>query len=269
MNKIPCTVGILTKNNGRTIRRALESIKDFTDIVICDGGSTDDTVSIAHAAGARVIEQDKNYLDAQGRIADFSAVRNQMYRTAKEPWFIYLDSDEYLSPELIESIRSAVVSSAPGAFYVLRRYIWKGNEVTCATTYPNISVRLVERSVSPGFIKKVHERFNLQENIIPRPLVGALFVPLGDGQGPNRSKGDYYIQLHINGLLESGRPFLLVFWHALWWHVVVSVKYLLRYIYNLVACRGTHMPVAFEFERHMYHFRLILSLWRARHRFNT
>ena len=45
--KIPCTVGILTKNSGKTLKRALESVKDCAEIIISDGGSTDSTIIIA------------------------------------------------------------------------------------------------------------------------------------------------------------------------------------------------------------------------------
>jgi glycosyltransferase involved in cell wall biosynthesis len=52
MEKIRCSVGILTYNSGKNLRRALESVKNFSNIIIADGGSTDDTLQIAAEYGA-------------------------------------------------------------------------------------------------------------------------------------------------------------------------------------------------------------------------
>ena len=63
--KLPCTVAILTFNSGKSLKRALESVKDFEDILICDGGSTDDTVEIA-----RAFERQPRHLAAKAVIDD-------------------------------------------------------------------------------------------------------------------------------------------------------------------------------------------------------
>ncbi|MBI2603994.1 MAG: glycosyltransferase, partial [Candidatus Harrisonbacteria bacterium] len=56
-NKIPCSVGVLTLNSAKTLARCLESFKDFAEIIVCDGNSTDDTVAIAKKYGAKVVKQ--------------------------------------------------------------------------------------------------------------------------------------------------------------------------------------------------------------------
>ena len=55
--KIPCSVSILTLNSANGLRACLESLKDFGEIIICDGNSTDDTRDIARSFGAKVIKQ--------------------------------------------------------------------------------------------------------------------------------------------------------------------------------------------------------------------
>jgi len=263
--KIPCSVGILTFNNEKTIRRALESVKDFEEIIICDGGSTDDTLNIVRSYNAHVIKQDSNFLDEDGRIADFSAIRNQMFNTAKLPWFAYLDSDEYFSVELSDEIRKVVTKNKEGAFFVSRRYVWNDKEIDCAATYPNLSMRLIARSLTPqGFRKRVHERFSIEDTITPLHLSGVLYVPLGYGCGPNRSKGDYYIRLQVVETLSSGQKFYKLFLKTLLHSSKASILYACRYVRNLIFCRGVHMPFSFEFERHVYNIRLLVALWRAR-----
>ena len=39
--KINCSVGILTFNSEETLLKCLESVSDFSEIIICDGGNTD------------------------------------------------------------------------------------------------------------------------------------------------------------------------------------------------------------------------------------
>lgn len=56
-----CSIIIPTKNGGDLFRRAIEGLKDQklwsqTELIIIDSGSTDDTVGVARAAGAKVFE---------------------------------------------------------------------------------------------------------------------------------------------------------------------------------------------------------------------
>ena len=55
---IPCTVGILTFNNEATLNRALDSVEGFAEVIISDGGSTDETLSIARSRGVQILSQD-------------------------------------------------------------------------------------------------------------------------------------------------------------------------------------------------------------------
>ena len=50
------TVIILAKDEARHITRAIASVQEIaTEVVVVDSGSTDDTVTLAKAAGARVL----------------------------------------------------------------------------------------------------------------------------------------------------------------------------------------------------------------------
>ena len=95
--RISATVGILTFNSEKTLERALESVKDFAEILICDGGSTDSTREIAARYGAKVIQQDARFKNADGRLRDWGGVRQQMLESASNEWFLYIDSDETIS----------------------------------------------------------------------------------------------------------------------------------------------------------------------------
>src|SRR3989338_5513637 len=94
---IPCSVQVLTRNSEASIERCLESLQSFAEVIVLDGYSTDRTRAIAKRfQNVIVVDQDKSFLDGDGRITDFAAVRNAGLALAKELWFLYVDSDEIL-----------------------------------------------------------------------------------------------------------------------------------------------------------------------------
>src|SRR4051812_17912281 len=124
--KIPVSIGILTLNSAANLPRALDSVKDFSDVYICDGNSIDGTQEIARAHGARVVKQVETDEPNQ-RVTDFGAARTKCVKAAREQWYLRLDSDEYLSPEAVEEVRSIVANRNPlyRAYKIPRKYVWR------------------------------------------------------------------------------------------------------------------------------------------------
>ena len=86
---MPISLVMIAKNEERCISRALNSVKNFVDeMIIVDTGSTDRTVEIARALGAKVYFFDW--------IHDFAAARNYALSQATHPWRLILDADEYV-----------------------------------------------------------------------------------------------------------------------------------------------------------------------------
>ncbi|CBE68840.1 MAG: tetratricopeptide repeat protein [Candidatus Methylomirabilis oxygeniifera] len=80
---------MIVKNEERYLPDCLANAGPFVDeIVVVDTGSTDRTVEIATAAGARVFREE--WRD------DFAAARNQSLRRAVGDWILVLDADERL-----------------------------------------------------------------------------------------------------------------------------------------------------------------------------
>ena len=162
VGKIPATVAILTFNSGKTLERALESVKDFDDILLCDGGSTDDTLEIARAFGARVIPQDAKNKDASNRLVNYGGARQQCLEAAKYNWYLYIDSDETISEDLREEIREIVSESMTGEtplVYQVPISIMLGEKmIRYSTNYPGYQFRFFNRTSGARYVKQVHER---------------------------------------------------------------------------------------------------------------
>jgi glycosyltransferase involved in cell wall biosynthesis len=80
---------MIARNEQRCITRALESVRPYVDdMILLDTGSTDDTVSLARNAGAKIFHFD--WCD------DFAKARNAALDHSDADWNLILDADEYL-----------------------------------------------------------------------------------------------------------------------------------------------------------------------------
>lgn len=83
---------MIVKNEEKNIKRALSWGKDLMwEQIVVDTGSTDRTVEIAKAMGAKVF-----YFEW---IEDFAAAKNYAISKAKGDWIAFLDADEYMTEE--------------------------------------------------------------------------------------------------------------------------------------------------------------------------
>jgi len=259
--RIQCSVGILTLNSETTIKAVLESVRNFAEIIICDGGSTDETLSLARAYGAKVIVQAPEFKEGN-KIIDFSGVRDQTLAVARNPWFFYLDSDELVAPALEDEISSIISSGHPAAaFWVPRKYTLNGEVVDCAATYPTKQMRFFHRDAVLGFIKTIHERIEVKQGMPILNTRNFMLVPMNPDPAFHRDKWNHYL------LLEARRRGRISLWR---WLLVclenlkISALYGFRFFRNLLFCRGNRLPWRLEWERHVYHWNLCRRLWRSR-----
>ena len=128
------TVIILTKNEELHIARAITSVAGIAhDVIVVDSGSTDRTVALAQAAGARVLHHpwvnyasQFNWALAQVRDAD--------------QWILRLDADEYVT----EAFRRAVARGLPdvAGLYIGRRMCFQGAPIRYGGLFPRPMLRL-------------------------------------------------------------------------------------------------------------------------------
>ncbi len=93
---------MIAKNEERVLDACLTSVKPFVDeIILVDTGSTDRTVEIAEAHGAK--------LHHFPWINDFSAARNVSLEHATGDWLFWMDCDDTLPAECGQKLRELVL----------------------------------------------------------------------------------------------------------------------------------------------------------------
>ena len=118
--RAPITVVIPTRNEAGQIGSCIRHLDWTDDIVVVDGGSSDDTVALARAAGARVINDGPHGIGEQ---------RNSGIAAARYQWVFALDADERIGPELAQeliAVESASKGTTHEAYRVKRRNAFQG-----------------------------------------------------------------------------------------------------------------------------------------------
>ena len=126
------TVVILTKNEERHITRALASVASIADrYVVVDSGSTDGTVALAEAHGAKVSENPWiNYA------TQFNWALDQLPDDTE--WVLRLDADEIVTEALVQQIKEALSKLGPDTkgIYVSRRMHFLGRRIAWGGLFP-------------------------------------------------------------------------------------------------------------------------------------
>ena len=90
------SVVIITRNAEQTLRATLESAQAFSEVVVFDNGSTDDTVALARSFA--------NVAVPEGEFVGFGPTKNHAVALATHDWVLSLDADEVVSAELAQSL---------------------------------------------------------------------------------------------------------------------------------------------------------------------
>ena len=149
MDRKQLSVTIITLNEERRIGKCIKSVSFADEIIVVDSGSQDRTVEIAEQAGARVIHQDWLGYGRQKQFAVEQAIND---------WVLCLDADEWLSPELLQSIQSVLEHPEFRAYQFPRRNRFMGRWLRHGEGYPDWSLRLFDRNHAHWSEDVVHEK---------------------------------------------------------------------------------------------------------------
>jgi len=146
------SVVIHTKNAGKTLKKALNSVKFADEIVIVDMHSSDDTVEIARRFTRKIFSyKDMGYADP---------ARNFGLDKATGPWVLVLDADEEVPVELRNWIQSVVSPKSPepgitDAYYLPRQNHIFERWIEHTAWWPDYQLRFFRKG-SVSWLEGVH-----------------------------------------------------------------------------------------------------------------
>lgn len=252
--KIKCSVGILTFNSGKTLERALESVKIFNEIIICDGGSVDDTLKIAKKYNCKIILQNKKFKNEDGSLKNYSGVRNQCLDSSQYDWFLYIDSDESISLGLEDEIREVVESHAEFFIYDVPIAAVIGSKIIkYSSNYPGYQNRFFNKKSGARFFKEVHEKIKYSEKEYRKKRMNnPWYVYWTEDRIKNYSKYfDKYINLEVSR--NKNVTFFSYLRYGVFGNLIIALKVLIKSSRNYLLHGFKYsMPVTIEIQRINY-----------------
>ena len=165
-NRPALSAVVITRDAGRHLAATLASLAFCTERLVLDSGSTDDTLAIAHAAGARVEHQP---------FLGYGPQKRRAVELAAHDWILSLDADEVLDDEA-EAAVQALDLADPRACYAFRRRTFVGpREVRHGPWGGETVVRLFHRRHAEFSPLLVHEQ--VEAPTAPRLLPGSILHP--------------------------------------------------------------------------------------------
>ena len=166
------SVCILTKDAQNTLAATLHSAQSFPEVLVCDTGSSDQTLALA--------KQYANVKVLQRTLSGFGALRNEVAGQASYDWILALDSDEILSPPLLEEIKTIPLD--PAVIYAIPRHnFYQGKHIQGCGWHPERVARLYHRQHARYSDALVHERLlGGQETPLQSPLFHTPYRSIAD-----------------------------------------------------------------------------------------
>jgi glycosyltransferase involved in cell wall biosynthesis len=143
------SIVILTFNEEINVGECVRNAREFSDdVVVVDSNSTDSTVELARAEGARVF---------QHPFGDFAAQRNWAVSTIefRHRWIFHLDADERLTPALARECRRLAARDERSGYLVACRQMVDGRWLRHASCFPIFQMRF-HKLGEVQFIQKGH-----------------------------------------------------------------------------------------------------------------
>ncbi|MBE2984329.1 glycosyltransferase family 2 protein [Campylobacter sp. RM9344] len=151
---IKASVYIICKNEEKHIRRVLESVKDFDQVVIVDSGSTDDTLNIAKSYTDKIYHRD---------FTDYADQKEYAKNLCKNEWVLNLDADEELSSGLKNEIEQTIVNNDADGIEVLISSMYLGSFNKYGRFIKRI--RFFKKDMGSYPKKLVHESINFNGRV--------------------------------------------------------------------------------------------------------
>lgn len=239
MSSIPVSVVIISKDEELAIGRCVESVRAYDQVFVVDSHSADRTAEIARAAGATVVPftWDGAYPKKKQWALENLPLRND--------WVLYLDGDEYSSPDFDEAVRRTLLSPTADAFDVPLDYVFLGRVLRHGhKVYKRVLFRrdcgawlpLDDLSVDRPLEMELHVQPTVDGRIatFPKTLVHDDLEPLAHWFDRHNRYSDWEAVLRTGARTETSAERT---WQGKLWERVPA-KPLLFFLYSYVARLG-------------------------------
>lgn len=149
MRRYKLSAAIITKNEEDKIAGCIDSLSFADEIVVVDSGSTDRTVQMAVASGARVVHN-----DWPGHVGQKNFALDQ----TTGDWTISLDADERVSKKLREEILATLENPKADGYAIPRLVYYINRWIRHCGWYPARKTRLMRKGAGRWGGENPHDR---------------------------------------------------------------------------------------------------------------
>lgn len=194
------SAAIITKNEQKRIGKAIDSVSWVDEIIVVDSGSTDRTLDIANAKGAKVFHQDWLGFGRQKQFAVDKCAND---------WILSIDADEWISESLKNEIQELFAETGETSFdgfLIPRETFYMNRKITHSGWYPDHKLRLFRKSKGHWKDMAVHETVEMHNSTKTGTLKGNIgHVTVESVREHYRMIGERYAPLGAEEMRRNGR----------------------------------------------------------------
>ena len=187
MAKPNLSIVVIALNEADRIGHLLRHAGFADEVIVVDSGSTDNTVALCEAAGARVIQRPWTGYADQKQFA---------MQQARGDWVLNLDADEYVPEALAAEIEAALADPSPSvaAFSMPRLSYYLGRWIRHGGWYPDRKIRLVRKGAGTWIGDGLHERLQVKGRVraLDSPLHHLVYRNIADHVNTTNRFSDVY-----------------------------------------------------------------------------
>ena len=193
----PLSVAIITFNEAHRLEACLAAVQSFADeVVILDSGSTDQTLSIAQAFGAKCHTH-----SFDGHIEQ----KNRILQLTKHALVLSLDADEVVDAALAEAIISVKKNRQENAYIVQRLNHYGPKPIYHGGWFPDFKCRLWIKTCGEWGGQNPHDAFQLNPGIQTQTLPGFLLHYSFPDADAHAEKSKKYAAIAAQAYWKAGK----------------------------------------------------------------